>query len=124
MNHRSYIISEGFPFIIPLGLVTVIAFVAGFTWIAVLLLLLTLFVIWFFRNPERTMPENPLQIISPADGKVIGIDEVASEEHPDRTLMKISIFMNVFNVHVNRIPFSGEVLSIQLQAREIPVCQS
>ena len=113
MNHRSYIISEGFPFIIPLGLVTVIVFVAGFTWIAVLLLFLTLFVIWFFRNPERTMPENPLQLISPADGKVIGIDEVASEEHPDRTLMKISIFMNIFNVHVNRIPLSGEVLSIR-----------
>jgi phosphatidylserine decarboxylase len=113
MNHRSYIISEGFPFIIPLGLVMVIAFVAGFTWIAVLLLFLTLFVIWFFRNPERTMPENPLQLISPADGKVIGIDEVASEEHPDRALMKISIFMNIFNVHVNRIPLSGEVLSIR-----------
>ena len=113
MNHRSYIISEGFPFIIPLGLVTVIVFVAGFTWIAVLLLFLTLFVIWFFRNPERTMPENPLQLISPADGKVIGIDEVASEEHPDRTLMKISIFMNIFDVHVNRIPLSGEVLSIR-----------
>ena len=113
MNHRSYIIPEGFPFIIPLGLVTVIVFVAGFTWIAVLLLFLTLFVIWFFRNPERTMPENPLQLISPADGKVIGIDEVASEEHPDRTLMKISIFMNIFNVHVNRIPLSGEVLSIR-----------
>jgi len=113
MNHRSYIISEGFPFIIPLGLVTVIVFVAGFTWIAVLLLFLTLFVIWFFRNPERTMPENPLQLISPADGKVSGIDEVASEEHPDRTLMKISIFMNIFDVHVNRIPLSGEVLSIR-----------
>jgi len=113
MNHRSYIISEGFPFIIPLGLVTVIVFVAGFTWLAVLLLFLTLFVIWFFRNPERTMPENPLQLISPADGKVIGIDEVSSEEHPDRTLMKISIFMNIFDVHVNRIPLSGEVLSIR-----------
>jgi phosphatidylserine decarboxylase len=113
MNHTSYIISEGIPFIIPLGVVTVIAFIAGFTGIAVLLLFLTLFVIWFFRNPERATPENPLQLISPADGKVIGIEEVASEEHPDRTLLKISIFMNIFNVHVNRIPFSGEVLSLR-----------
>jgi len=112
MNHTSYIISEGFPFITPLGLVTVIAFVAGFAWIAVLLLFLTLFVIWFFRNPERTMPENPLQIISPADGKVIGIEEVAGGQDPATSLLKISIFMNVFNVHVNRIPFSGEVFSI------------
>lgn len=113
MNHRSYIISEGFPFIIPLGVVTLIAFIAGFDWIALPLLLLTLCAIWFFRNPERTMPENPLQIISPADGKVIGIEEVTCEENPDRTLLKISIFMNVFNVHVNRIPFPGEVVSIR-----------
>ena len=113
MNHTSYIISEGIPFIIPLGVITVIVFFAGFTWIAALLLLLTLFVIWFFRNPERTASENPLQLISPADGKVIGIEEVASEEDPDRTLLKISIFMNIFNVHVNRIPLSGEVRSIR-----------
>jgi phosphatidylserine decarboxylase len=112
MNHRSYIISEGFPFIIPLGLATIIAFWGGVTWIAVLLLCLTLFVIWFFRNPERTMPENPLQIISPADGKVIGIEEVAGDQDQEKHLLKISIFMNVFNVHVNRIPFSGEVFSI------------
>lgn len=113
MNHSGYIISEGIPFIIPLGLITVIAFFAGFTWIAVFLLLLTIFVIWFFRNPERTVSGNPLELISPADGKVIGIEEVASEEHPERTLMKISIFMNIFNVHVNRIPLSGEVRSIR-----------
>jgi phosphatidylserine decarboxylase len=113
MNHTSYIITEGFPFIIPAGMVTLIAFTAGFTWIAVPLLLLTLFVVWFFRNPERKMPENPLQLISPADGRVIGIEEVSSDDHPGRSLLKISIFMNVFNVHVNRIPFSGEILSIR-----------
>jgi phosphatidylserine decarboxylase len=113
MNHRSYIISEGLPFIIPLGMVMLVTFIAGFTWIAVPLLFLTLFTVWFFRNPERTMPENPLQIISPADGKVIGIEEVAGEGHPGHTLLKISIFMNVFNVHVNRIPFSGEVISLR-----------
>jgi phosphatidylserine decarboxylase len=112
-NHRSFIISEGFPFIIPLGAMTLAAFVTGFTWSGVLILLVTFFVIWFFRNPERTMQENPVQLISPADGRVIGIEEVASNEHPGRSLMKISIFMNVFNVHVNRIPFSGEVLSVR-----------
>jgi phosphatidylserine decarboxylase len=113
MNHSNFIIKEGFPFIVPLGIVTLIAFIAGFTGTAVFFLLLTFFVIWFFRNPERTMPENALQLISPADGKVIGIEEVASDNHPGRTLLKISIFMNVFNVHVNRIPFSGDVLSIR-----------
>ena len=113
MNHSSFIINEGFPFIVPLAIVTLITFIAGFTWIAVLLFLLTLFVIWFFRNPERTMPVNALQLISPADGRVIGIEEVVSDEHPGRSLLKISIFMNVFNVHVNRIPCSGDVLFIR-----------
>jgi phosphatidylserine decarboxylase len=59
------------------------------------------------------MPEGPLQIISPADGRVIRIEEATSGEYPGRSFLKISIFMNVFNVHVNRIPFSGEVLSIK-----------
>ncbi len=113
MNHTGYIISEGIPFIVPLGVITLIAFFAGFTWIAVPFLLLTLFVAWFFRNPERAAPENPLLLISPADGKVIGIEEVPSAEHPDRTILKISIFMNIFNVHVNRIPLSGEVCSVR-----------
>jgi phosphatidylserine decarboxylase len=111
-NHRSFIISEGFPFIIPLGVMTLVAFVAGFTWIGVLILLVTFFVIWFFRNPERTAPAKPRQLISPADGRVIGIEEAASVDYPGRSFLKISIFMNVFNVHVNRIPFSGEVLAV------------
>jgi phosphatidylserine decarboxylase len=113
MNHTTYIVIEGLPFIIPTGMVAIIAFIAGFTWVAVPLLLLTLFVIWFFRNPERRISDNPHQLISPADGKVIGIEEVASDDHSGRSLLKISIFMNVFNVHVNRIPISGDILSIR-----------
>ena len=113
MNHSSFIVQEGIPFIIPLGVATLIAFLSGFTWVTVLFFLLTLFVVWFFRNPERTMPDNPLQLLSPADGKVIRIEEVASEERSGRSFLKISIFMNVFNVHVNRIPYSGEVFAIR-----------
>ena len=113
MNHSSFIVKEGIPFIIPLGVVTLIAFFSGFTWVTVLFFLSTLFVVWFFRNPERTIPDNPLQLISPADGKVIRIEEVASEERSGRSFLKISIFMNVFNVHVNRIPYSGEVFAIR-----------
>ena len=113
MNHSSFIVQEGIPFIIPLGVATLIAFFAGFTWVTVLFFLLTLFVVWFFRNPERTIPDNPLQLISPADGKVIRIEEVTSEEYSGRSFLKISIFMNVFNVHVNRIPCSGEVFAIR-----------
>lgn len=113
MNHSGFIVKEGIPFIIPLGVATLIAFFTGFTWVTILLSLFTLFAAWFFRNPERIMPDNPLQLISPADGKVIRIEEVTSEEHSGRSFLKISIFMNVFNVHVNRIPYSGEVFAIR-----------
>jgi phosphatidylserine decarboxylase len=113
MNHSSFIVKEGIPFILPLGVATLISFVSGFTWISVLLFFLTLFVVWFFRNPERSAPDNPLQLISPADGKVIRIEEVTSEELSGRSFLKVSIFMNVFNVHVNRMPFSGEIFAIR-----------
>jgi phosphatidylserine decarboxylase len=113
VNHNSVIVKEGIPFIIPPGAAAIITFFAGFVWVALLLFLLTLFVVWFFRNPERTIPENPFQLISPADGKVIRIEETSREGHSDRSFLKISIFMNVFSVHVNRIPCSGQVVSIR-----------
>jgi phosphatidylserine decarboxylase len=115
-NHSSMIVREGFPFIIPLGAVTLGAFFAGFTWLFALLLLLTLFVGWFFRNPERKPPEGQRLVISPADGKVIRIEETTSDELPGFSFEKISVFMNVFNVHVNRNPCSGEVFSIRYRA--------
>jgi phosphatidylserine decarboxylase len=113
MNHGSIIVKEGFPFIIPLGIVTLFAFLAGVLWAAVLFLMVTLFAVWFFRNPPRRAPGNPHQVISPADGKVIRIEEVKAEDPSGESVRKISIFMNVFNVHVNRIPYAGEVCSIR-----------
>ena len=110
------IVREGFPFIIPLGAFTLGAFFAGFTWLFALLLLLTLFVSWFFRNPERKTPEGQRLVISPADGKVIRVEEATSDQLPGFSFEKVSVFMNVFNVHVNRTPCSGEVFSIQYRA--------
>ena len=112
-SHSNIIVREGFPFIVPLGAVTLVCFIAGFIGLSALLLLLTLFVVWFFRNPQRTAPEDRRLVISPADGKVIRIEETTSEELPGRTFRKISIFMNVFHVHVNRMPCAGEVFSIR-----------
>jgi phosphatidylserine decarboxylase len=113
MNHNGFIAGEGLPFIIPLGGATLLAFVAGFQGISLVLLVVTLFVVWFFRNPKRNTPEKDGLVISPADGRVIRIEETTSEEQPGRTFQKISIFMNIFNVHVNRIPCSGEVRFIR-----------
>ena len=102
--------------ILPLAGATLLALVAGYRGLGLVLLLLTLFVLWFFRNPQRKTPEKENLVISPADGKVIRIEETASEEQPGKTCLKISIFMNIFNVHVNRIPYSGRVRFIRYRS--------
>ncbi len=90
-----------------------LAFVAGFRGFSSVLLILTLFVLWFFRNPVRKTPQTENLVISPADGRVIRIEETTSDEQPGATFRKISIFMNVFNVHVNRMPCSGRIRFIR-----------
>ena len=116
MKHDQFIAVEGLPMILPLAGATLLALVAGYRGLGLVLLLLTLFVLWFFRNPQRKTPEKENLVISPADGKVIRIEETASEEQPGKTCLKISIFMNIFNVHVNRIPYSGRVRFIRYRS--------
>jgi phosphatidylserine decarboxylase len=70
---------------------------------------ITVFICWFFRDPHRRLPEDENSLISPADGKVIIVDRSAECEYLEGTCLKISIFMNVLNVHVNRMPFDGIV---------------
>lgn len=77
--------------------------------LAVILLLLTIWVIAFFRDPERTGPYGPDTVIAPADGKVIMITEVDEPNFLKGKAKRVSIFMNVFNVHVNRYPVDGTV---------------
>jgi len=109
MNHNGIIAREGLPFILPLGILTIIFAAFGFIWIAILFFLASAFVTWFFRNPQRKTPDNANAVISPADGQVIKIEDVPENDFLSGPSKKISIFMNVFNVHVNRIPYSGTV---------------
>lgn len=69
----------------------------------------TFFLIYFFRDPERTIPGDELAIVSPADGKVLSIEETVENEFLNERVQKISIFMSPLNVHINRIPISGKV---------------
>ncbi|HSE49687.1 MAG TPA: phosphatidylserine decarboxylase [Terriglobales bacterium] len=71
---------------------------------------LAAFFLWFFRDPERAIPQEPGAIVSPADGKVT---EVATVELDGRPRTRISIFLNVFNVHVNRTPIGGVVEKVE-----------
>ncbi len=103
----------GVKYVVAAVLVTVMFFYLGCLKTGGLALLVTFFITWFFRDPERMIPEGGDFLVSPADGKVIVVDRIARCEYMDGPCQKISIFMNVFNVHVNRIPFSGMIEKVQ-----------
>ncbi|MFH2093532.1 MAG: phosphatidylserine decarboxylase family protein [Pseudomonadota bacterium] len=99
----------GLKFIITAILLTGLLFYFGWTGFACFSFGITVFVVWFFRDPERIPPEGDKNLISPADGKVIVIDKLKGCDYLAGPCIKVSIFMNVFNVHVNRMPFDGEI---------------
>jgi phosphatidylserine decarboxylase len=115
-NKRYFIHPEGWKFAAILfvsSMILLYFFMA--TIIASIGFLLTFFVLWFFRDPKRITPQDPSLIISSADGKVCLIDEAYPPEEvsmQDKKMKRICVFMNVFNVHVNRSPVQGEVESI------------
>lgn len=106
---------EGYPFIIFCAYVTLILGLLELTVAAICGILVTGFVTWFFRDPERIVPDDPNTLVSPADGKVIIVEKIFDDRFTQKEVHKISIFMNVFNVHVNRVPFSGNVGQITLK---------
>ncbi len=78
-------------------------------------LVLTLFFVYFFRDPERLVPAAAGLVISPADGRVISLERVREEHFLKQPAQKLSIFMNVFDVHVNRAPVAGQVQGMVYQ---------
>ena len=103
---------EGYPFIGFCAFFTLLLTIAGYQLFAALMFIVTTFVLAFFRDPERFISFDEDALMCPADGKVISIEEVQDEKFTDQKVKKVCIFMNVFNVHVNRIPFSGSVEKI------------
>lgn len=102
---------EGFPFIFIAFMLFSVVF-AFFPKTAMGFFVLWVWVIWFFRDPDRTPDShNPFDIISPADGRVLGVD-TTSCRYTSGTFKRISIFMSIFDVHVNRIPCDGTVEKI------------
>ena len=105
---RIPIAKDGYMFILPLAVLTGIFWALSWFWVTGLFVGLFLFVTWFFRDPERSIPEDPNAIVSPGDGKIV---EIISEKDPllDEAYTRVSIFLNVFNVHVNRVPIAGKI---------------
>jgi phosphatidylserine decarboxylase len=108
-NYGIPVAAEGWPFIIPLAVLTVLLFIFGWKNVAAVLLLLTLFIVFFFRDPERGVPEGKNLVISPADGKVVVVKDIYEPTYLKQDVKQISIFLSVFNVHVNRSPIEGIV---------------
>jgi phosphatidylserine decarboxylase len=113
---------EGMPFLLMFAATALLLWAVGTqapwpgrTWRVVLLSLaslftvLTLFTGWFFRDPDRTPPADPTAVVSPADGKVLSVDEVDEPTFMGGAARRITVFLNVFNVHVQRSPASGTV---------------
>lgn len=106
------IAAEGYPFIFFSAFVTLIAGLVEIPLAALCGILITCFVTYFFRDPERVVADDDSAIISPADGKIIFVEKIFDDRFIRQEVFKISIFMNIFNVHVNRFPFSGTVEKI------------
>lgn len=105
--HHELIAREGMIFLIPLVILTAVALFLGWPWwIALVFGLLAVYVAAFFRNPYRQIPDDPRAIVSPADGKVVVVEP--QEDGGTR----ISVFLNIFNVHINRTPIGGTVESV------------
>ena len=96
------------PYIIIL-LVVSIAFYFLFWPIGIVFSAFLLFTVFFFRDPKRTIPLQPNVVVSPADGKVMSIEEFEEDNFLKSKAIKVSIFLSLFDVHINRVPFSGTV---------------
>lgn len=103
---------EGYPFIGYAAFCTLILALLGLPVATIISFIVTTFVLCFFRDPERFTPPGEDALVSPADGKVIGVETIQENGFIEGKVLKISIFMNVFNVHVNRIPINGTVEKI------------
>ncbi|MEK7236431.1 MAG: phosphatidylserine decarboxylase family protein [Nitrospirota bacterium] len=106
---------EGIPFIGAVAGVTLLAGWLGWTIAVVGGAILTLFVAWFFRNPYRLVPQGSRLVVAPGDGKVIAIEEEFEPRFMKDRSIRLTIFLNVFDVHINRIPCEGVVEEVQYQ---------
>lgn len=103
------IVKDGYPFIIGTIILTLIIYYFLGIYAAIVPGVLALFFIYFFRNPSRSMPYDPNILYSPADGTVMAVEDIYDDEYLNEPATKVTVFLSVFNVHVNRSPIDGEI---------------
>lgn len=101
---------EGWLFLVIAVVVATVFSWLGWTVLAILAWVAAAFILQFFRDPARTIPADPKAVLSPADGRIVKVEK-ARDPYLDRDALKISVFMNVFNVHSNRSPVDGKVVN-------------
>ena len=109
------IVKEGLLFVAVAGIPAVAAGVLGWTGIAAAFGAVALFTAWFFRNPQRSAPKSDRAVVAPGDGRIVEISEEPEPRFLKDTSVRISIFLNIFDVHVNRIPCQGTVEQVAYQ---------
>ena len=102
----------GYPYIFASAFATAVFALLGVSFLAIVGLIVTGFICWFFRDPDRLVPSGEGLIVSPADGKVVKVEKVGETPHFEGACTRISVFMSVFNVHVNRSPHEGVIRKI------------
>jgi phosphatidylserine decarboxylase len=105
--------AAGCPLLFGAGFVTLVLAQLGMKVLAWAGLLTTFCIAGFFRDPDRVIPGQPGIVVSPADGRVIAVERIAETPFFEGSSCKISIFMSVFNVHVNRIPAEGKIYRLR-----------
>jgi phosphatidylserine decarboxylase len=108
---RGPLAAPAYPFILVFAGLTLVFWLLNLGLLATVSMLATIFLLYFFRNPGRIIPADLTAIVSPADGKVILVDEVQENEFLKSPARRVAIFMNVFDVHVNRAPVAGRVVA-------------
>lgn len=113
MNYPHPLIArEGWPFLAGAVIISLLVHVSAGFWWALPLWIITIFVLQFFRDPPRPIPSAPNAILSPADGRIVVVEKT-QDPYADREALKISVFMNVFNVHSNRASVDGKVEKLE-----------
>lgn len=102
----------GYPLIFASAFVTLVFSLLALTPLALICAAATLFICCFFRDPDRVVPQTQGAVVSPADGKIVVAGKVESSPLGEGPCMKVSIFMTIFNVHVNRIPYEATVTRV------------
>ena len=103
--------AEGYKFLVIAGIITIVFYIFS-NFLGLIGLVLTIWVYYFFRDPERVIIDNDNYLVSPADGEVIKVEEVDGPKElglENKKFKKISVFMNVFDCHVNRTPCAGKI---------------